>query len=346
MRDHYLRIAILDCTKTIYNEQSSTALPLGGIERCVISLSRALADKGHHVQVFAHEKSGSDYNNIRWVSKSGTTDFKADIVIACNDPKLFDLYALNSGHKDFKPFLWHHNPVGFWKTLRKGRFLPLFKWRPTHIFLGAYHSENYPKFLPCRKKAVIEHGVEESILSFHLPVTPPQPHAVFISQAYRGLENLVQLWKDYIFPDTPSAKLFIYSTYQPQESDLAAYGIFVEGRLPRQELLQHLSSKRLALIPGHEDETFCLSATESHCLGLPVISFGIGALKERIHNGIDGFVTKSNQDFAEKTLLLLQNYTLWAKMSQNASSRRLTASWQDKAALWESLFRATQNDQR
>ncbi len=333
------KIALLDCTKTIYNEESSDSMAIGGIERCIIALSRALADKGHEVRVFADEKATNHFNNIHWVSKTKATDFKADIVIACNDPTLFDDYKNHSGHTAFQPYLWHHNPVGFWKTIRKGRLLPLLKWSPTNIFLGDYHLAQYPKYLPNSKKAIIGHGVEQSVLNFPHQVQPPQPHAAFISQAYRGLDHLIQLWKDFIFPELPSAKLFIYSSYDQDSSGLENFGIFMMGRLPRHDLLQHLSTKRLTLIPGHTDETFCLSALESQCLGLPVISFGVGALAERINQGQDGFLVENNQEFAEKTLLLLKNDILWTDMSQKAAAHQSTSSWSQKATLWENLFR-------
>lgn len=343
MSNRPLKIAILDCTKTVYDEQSSGTVPLGGIERCIISLSRALSNKGHNVKVFAHPQKDEDYKNIRWVSQSHSTKFKADIVIACNDPKLFDLYKKLSGHTEFQPYLWHHNLIGVWKTVRKGRLFPLLKWRPTNIFPGTYHFENYPKCLAGQKNEIIGHGVEDIVLNFPFNNSEaPLPHAAFISQPYRGLENLIQLWKDFIFPANPLAKLFVYGAYQGNKSNLEPSGIFIEKRLPREELLQQLSTKRLALIPGHEDETFCLSAIESQCLRLPVVSFGIGALKERINNGNDGYITETNQEFAEKTLLLLQNDALWTEMSQKAAAYKSISSWSQKAALWENLFRTNQ----
>lgn len=348
MRKNSYKIALVDCTKSIYNEEISSGIALGGIERCIISLSRALSNKGHDVQVFAHEQSESHHNNIRWVSKLHPTPFKADIVIACNDPKLFDLYATNSNHSGFQAFLWHHNPVGFWKTLRKGRLLPLLKWNPTHILLGTDHLLTYPKCLSFQKKMIIEHGVEDSILDFSRSLSdssPRPPHAAFISQAYRGLENVIDLWKKYVFPEFPSAKLFIYSTYPAKDNSLESFGITIQGRLPREKLLNELSTKRITLIPGHEDETFCLSAIESQCLGLPVISFGIGALKERIQNQDDGFLVSNEKDFAEKILFLLKNDDVWLRMSQKAKEHNLTAAWSYKATLWESLFEDNNNDQ-
>lgn len=338
MDKHSLKIAILDCTKTFYNEELSKEMPLGGIERCIISLSREFSNKGHTVQVFSNGLQKSTYQNIDWLPKHQTTNFKADIVIACNDPKLFDSYALQSGHTDFKPYLWHHNPVGFWKTIRKGRLLPLIKWTPTIVLLGTSHLKTYPKILSFNKKVIIEHGIETSILKAPPLSVPPPPHAAYISQSYRGLNNLIHLWKNEIFPANPRAKLFVYSSYENND-DLSAFGISIEGRQSREKLLNSLSNKRITLIPGHPDETFCLSALESLCLGIPVISFGIGALKERISDGQNGFIVRDNMDFAAKTIRLLNDDSLWQTMSQNAVESRSKSSWSQKEDMWECLFR-------
>jgi hypothetical protein len=56
-----LKIGILDCTKTIYNEETSEKIPLGGIERCIVSLSRALHNKKCDVRVFSNVSKRTIY---------------------------------------------------------------------------------------------------------------------------------------------------------------------------------------------------------------------------------------------------------------------------------------------
>ncbi len=314
--------------------------PLGGIERCIISLSRALTNSNLKVRVFSNVNNDIEFKQITWSPKDKLTNFKADIVIACNDPKLFDVYAKNSDHKNFKPYLWHHNPVSYWKTIRKSRLLPLIRWNPTTIFLGTYHQNQYPFLLPAKNPTIIKHGIEDSILNYPTSdsMLPPPPHAAFISQSYRGLEEMVSLWKNSISPQNPDAKLFVYSETQYKRNDLSNYGIYFEGRQPRENLIRSLSQIRLVLTPGHPDETFCLSALESQCLGIPVITFGIGALKERVKDGYDGFIAKDNKDFTNKINDVLNNNDTWSHLSTNAILHKKDSSWSKKSAQWIELF--------
>lgn len=333
-----LKIAFLDCTKTLYNEETAASRPLGGIERCIISLSRALSDQGHEVQVFSNETGSQEVNAIRWSCKYDPTDFRADIVIACNDATLFDLYAAKSGHKNFRPFLWHHNPVRVWREIRKGRALSLARWRPTCVFLGDDHRDDYPVLLRFCPSVIIGHGIEPSVLEAPPVALPVPPHAAFISQSYRGLDNLIRLWTEYVFPRNPQAQLHVYSDCAQDHATLKQVGIHIRGRVSRTALIDALSHTRVMLIPGHKDETFCLSALEGLCLGIPMVTFGTGSLKERVRDGQDGFLVRNNQEFAEKTLRLLQEDDLWQRMSHTALESRAHATWAEKAVLWDKLF--------
>jgi glycosyltransferase involved in cell wall biosynthesis len=340
-----LKIGILDCTKTIYNEETSEKIPLGGIERCIVSLSRALHNKKCDVRVFSNVKEPYTFKNITWYPEHLPTDFKSDITIACNDSKLLNQYAFNSKHTQFKPYLWHHNPVGLWKTIRKGRLFPIVKWNPVHILLGAYHTTTCPIFLPHQKNIIIEHGIEDSILADSYNDTLRPPHVAFISQAYRGLEDIIRIWKHYVFPQNNLAKLFVYSDFQCDDKDaLSKFGILIVGRLPRHELINHLKEKRLVVIPGHKDETFCLSALESLCLGIPVITFGFGSLKERVQNDFNGFIVNDDKEFAQKIDILLKDNTIWQEMSKNALLSRNNASWAEKADIWLSHFESQKHE--
>ena len=338
MQKRRLKIAFLDCTKTQYNEETAATRPLGGIERCIISLARALSDQGHEVQVFSNEAGSQEINAIRWSYKYDSTDFQADIVIACNDATLFDLYATNAGHKNFRAVLWHHNPVRLWREVRKGRALSLLRWRPTLVFLGDYHRADYPAVLRFCPSVTIGHGIELSVLQAPPAALPLPPHAAFISQSYRGLDNLIRLWTEFVFPRNPQAQLHVYSDCSQDHERLKNLGIHIRGRVSRQVLLEDLPRTRVMLIPGHKDETFCLSALEGLCLGIPMVTFGLGSLKERVCDGQDGFLVQNNHEFAEKTLQLLHDDDLWQKMNQTALESRVHATWAEKAVLWNNLF--------
>jgi glycosyltransferase involved in cell wall biosynthesis len=133
--------------------------------------------------------------------------------------------------------------------------------------------------------------------------------------------------------------------FQCDDKDaLSKFGILIVGRLPRHELINHLKEKRLVVIPGHKDETFCLSALESLCLGIPVITFGFGSLKERVQNDFNGFIVNDDKEFAQKIDILLKDNTIWQEMSKNALLSRNNASWAEKADIWLSHFESQKHE--
>lgn len=332
-----MRVAILDCTKTNYNEERAPHLSLGGIERCVLSLSRALYNKGLDVRVFNASPAPSTYQNITWAPLSAATDFQADIVIACNDARLFDTYTAQSGHKDFKPFLWLHNPVNLWKTIRKGRLSAIIRWRPVAVFLGKTQQQATSNFIPFSQKTIIEHGIENTILNEQISHAPRPPHAAFISQSYRGLDDVIDVWKNFIHPKLPNAKLDVYSqTAQPLH--LEKFGITQKGRMTRAQLLSELSDKRLMFIPGHRDETYCLAAAESLCLGIPVITYGYGSLKERVADKKTGIIATTPAEFAEQSIAILTDDVIWLDYHTNAVKTRAGADWDTRAEDWIKLW--------
>ncbi len=332
-----MRIAILDCTKTDYTEETAQYLAIGGIERCVLSLSRALYNKGLDIRVFNATQNATTYQGINWAPITQPTDFQADIVIACNDACLFDLYARNSGHKSFKAFLWLHNPVQLWKTIRKGRLSAILRWAPTAVFLGTTQQNTTSRSIPFQTRSIIEHGIEDIILTHTVSNKPPPPHAAFISQSYRGLDKVIEIWKNNIHPALPDAKLDVYCDYKNAQN-LEPFGIHIKGRLPRSELLAELSTKRLMFIPGHHDETYCLAAAESLCLGIPVITYGYAALKERIDHTQNGYIAKTDTDFANHTLKILNDNQIWQHYHTNGIETRLNANWSNSADKWLKLW--------
>lgn len=319
-----MQIAILDCTTTLYTKDSAITQPIGGIERCIIGLSAALQKSGHTVELIKP-------------ATAPPTDFKAEIVIACNDACLFDRYANLSNHHSFKPILWLHNPVPLWKTIRKGRYAAIRKWNPTAVFLGTSQKTATSRLIPFKKTAIIEHGIEDIILNHSVHDDIPPPHAAFISQSYRGLDDVIYIWKKYIFPNIPNARLDIYANV-PNNTNNELFGIKVKGRLPRQTLINELSAKRLIFIPGHKDETFCLAAAESQYLGIPVVTYGTGSLKERVIHGKTGYIAKNQQDFAKASVQILTNEALWLELHTNSVNLRPKQSWNDRIPYWENLF--------
>ena len=112
------------------------------------------------------------------------------------------------------------------------------------------------------------------------------------------------------------------------------------GRLPQEQIAQFYGKTRLMLYPGDEriSETFCLAAAEAQCLGLPVVTSGVGAMKERVTHGRNGMICRSAEETADATIRLLTDDRLWEEMHQGALLERNGLTWDASAKRWEDAF--------
>jgi glycosyltransferase involved in cell wall biosynthesis len=88
---------------------------------------------------------------------------------------------------------------------------------------------------------------------------------------------------------------------------------------------------------GHVCEAFCLSLAEAQALGLPAVVARIGALPERVIDGVTGFHLQRDDEagFAEATIALLTDDALWRRQHEKALALQQGWSWRDYAAAFE-----------
>jgi hypothetical protein len=304
---------------------------LGGTEQAIIHLTAALAAFGDTVTVCGATRSARTRDSVSW--RPGPPP-STDVTIAINDARLLPRGAT-------RPSVWFHNEVEWLKELRRFRLPALLRARPTAIFVGAEQARAAPRLLPFRRRVTIPLGLPDHILTASPAVAPPPPHAIFTSQAYRGLTEILGLWQRDIAPGLPAARLtaYIAAADVPAYRALATHpGIAISPRIGRDELVARLLQARVLLAPGHRSETYCLAAAEAVALGVPVVTLGLGALKERVRHGETGFVCADANAFAARTRQLLTDDALWRRMQLAGIATRTGQSWRDVAAVWKNVL--------
>jgi glycosyltransferase involved in cell wall biosynthesis len=299
---------------------TSRAIPrvadLGGTEQAVLNLAATLGARGHAVSV-------------------GTGAAEADISVAVNDATLL------RGASGL-PVIWFHNEVSLWREWRRGRLPALWRHRPVAVFLGARQAAMAPALPVFRRRVVIGHGVPEAVLRAAPAGSPPAPQAVFLSQAYRGLAEVISVWRRLVAPAMPGARLsaFVQAREVGRYRALALgeASIAIEPRVGNAAIPEVLRGARVVLAPGHRSETFCLVAAEAAAIGVPVITRGWGALAERVNDGQTGFVCGSWLGFARRTLEVLGDAKLWRRLQAGGLATRADAGWDRAARAWEGLI--------
>jgi glycosyltransferase involved in cell wall biosynthesis len=156
---------------------------------------------------------------------------------------------------------------------------------------------------------------------------------------------LVDIWVKDIYPAEPTASLHIFSNWKTYgawgdsvqnrmkaELDYAEsfkeYNITLRDVLPKKELFQELKTGRAMFYRGDKAETFCLAVAEAQALGLPAVVCDLGSMKERVENGVTGFVAKNDKEFIEASLNILSDDNLFDSMSCSSIKKNGTINWE------------------
>lgn len=316
-------------------DRPASDLALGGIETCNLELARSLAARGHIVAL-SGARGGYERTDPFGVTHVGQAAARAqcfDTVVVSNIATDFDSLR----DPGARAVYWMHNPLRLEKAVRKGYVGPFFRHRPWAIFPSEDLAARTGAY-PFAGREVIGHGLDPAFLAAvaarHDPSEPAR--FVFSSQPHRGLDRVLRVWREAIAPALPRAELHVLGAAPASIADFSAR-IHVRGRLTKREMVDVYDGARAMLYPGAEDETFCLAAAEAQCVGLPLVTMGIGALKERVTHGVDGFLCRDEADFARKAMLLGQRADLAASLGAAARLRGANRSWDFVARLWEEL---------
>jgi glycosyltransferase involved in cell wall biosynthesis len=178
---------------------------------------------------------------------------------------------------------------------------------------------------------------------------------VFTSNPLRGLDWLLDLWVNHVWPALPEAELHIYAgpavygssggkhtrdmeAVLTRADRLAGKGVWRHAPVGREALAEILGSARIMLYRGNPGETFCLSLAEAQAMGVPAVVQPIGAVGERVIDGATGCVAINDAAFAEAAVALLREDELWRQYHRNALASQRGLAWDEVAAQFEGLL--------
>ena len=328
-----MRIAFLDDGRP-FDGESVRQEAAGGIQHATVSLTEAFARAGHQVTVYNGTPQHREIKGVYWVPLSDVPALEADLVLTNNNARVF--YRVISGTK----VVWFHNPVVIRRQFKRGNLFPILRHRPHAVFLGPYHEQTASRLLPFASRRIIACAHSPEFVRHDPASRAPPPRAVFTSQAYRGLEWVLELWAQHVWPSVPDAELHVFggTSKNVLVEDYRAFGVVPRERVSRAELARELTTARLLLCPGHPHETYCFAAAEATLAGLPIVSRGIGALAERVQDGVNGRVAADAESFARQAVTLLTDDSEWLQMHKGALATRDLCTWDDRVAEWTNAF--------
>ena len=313
-----MKICFIDKTNFEYDGNSKYNFNLRGAESILINLAEALCKKNIEVTIINNCSKSEIINNINWISINNLSKKNTyDLVISNGDCNLFK-YAKSKNN-----VLFSHSLQSIEKFVRKNQLISYLKYKPKICFLSNYHKMNRSKLLYLFGSIRLNWSVDKIFLESKISNVVDNKLAIFTSRQDRNLKMLMDIWSNQISSVNQKLKLLVTEN----NYDNFDKSIITRRLGDQRDLIKDLSKSRVCLIPGHKAELFCLSAEEAKELCVPIITLGIGCLKERVEHGKTGFIAKNKEEFANYTLELFNNDNLWMKLRNNLVKQRNLNNW-------------------
>jgi glycosyltransferase involved in cell wall biosynthesis len=276
--------------------EDPVGLALGGSETAVVSMSRALARRGHRVTVAGVRTSACRVGDVDYVSNSALADHlrdrSCDLFLSCRHHDV-----LNQPIAARMVGLWYHDHAD---AYRGGDLLRARSRASFSLFLSRFHLEGFERRIRglAPYAEVTSNGIDFEAVEAALAGASPDGTLTFAyaSRPERGLDYLLREAWPGIRARYPRAELLIstYDAPRPADGELARHyalcdhlarqtpGVVRLGALPRREFWRRLAGCRALLYPTSFPEVSCMVALEAQALGVPVVTTDAFALTETV----------------------------------------------------------------
>ena len=313
-----MNICFLDNNNISYDHNDLNSNKIRGAERALINLVLTLNKLGHKITILNSNQSKNEHQNIRWLNINHYKDRGSfDVAITNNDINNFDKIKSN------KKIAISHSIQTLEKFIRKKQLIAYIKHRPKIFLLSNYHKLNRSYFLRIFGSEIVNWSVDDIFLKTKLTNTESEK-SIFPSYNDRNLDLLISIWVNHIFSKNNKLKLYV----TPNNNNNSKYNIINRKFGSQNELIDDLLTSKVCLIPGHKAELYCIAAEEARELCIPIVTLGIGSLKERVIHNKTGFIAKNEKDFGYYTLELFSNNNMWNEIRGNLISLRNSNNWE------------------
>jgi glycosyltransferase involved in cell wall biosynthesis len=328
-----MKICFLDKTTFEYDFNDKHSPLLRGAETILINLSKSISLLGHEVFVFNNCRKSIKSNNYHWNSINELINKSNyfDVAITNADANLLNLVNAK------KKIVLSYSLQPIEKFIRKKQLFAYIKHRPKIFLLGNYHKKKRSILLSLFGSEIYTPGIDNIFIESKIKFPKYSNQAIFTSRSDRNLNILLEIWNNYIMPKTANYKLLITPNNE-DEKFLKKKNIYFRKMNLQSNLINDLLSSKMMLVPGHKAELFCLAAEEARELCLPIVTLGVGSLKERVEHGRTGFIAKNYSEFAQYTLDLFEQDDLYNNLVKNLLELRGSKSWLNSAKNFLSLI--------
>jgi len=328
------QIIIIDNSNISYTGEDINGTTLRGTETSLILLAESFAKKKIKVDFCTQtnlEKiiNKVNYFNIKKINKQNNYD----LAIVVSDANFFDYVQAK------KKALFSVSNQPFEKFIRKKQLIPFLTHKPVVITLCDYQFNKRSFITSFYGKKTIPITVDPIFVDSPIDLTfIPKKKVTYNIRSNRNLNRLIKIWTEKVYPADKKAELFITPNLIKYSNELREKNIHLRKISTRNEMIEEMKSYRALTYLGHKSDIFTLTAEEAVRLCLPVITFGIGSLIDRVKHNENGFIARSDEEFAKYTVNLLNDDELYLNLKNKMFRNRLDNSWETIIREWIKYF--------
>tara|TARA_B100000941_G_scaffold215150_1_gene158285 strand:- start:85 stop:648 length:564 start_codon:yes stop_codon:yes gene_type:complete len=166
----------------------------------------------------------------------------------------------------------------------------------------------------------------------------PKKKVIYNIRSNRNLDWLLNIWCNKIFPYSNDSELYITPNIIEYNDDLKNNNIFLRDIKSRSEMINEMKDYRALTYIGHKSDIFTLTCEEAVKMCMPVITFGIGSVSDRVIHNKTGFIVKTDQEFANYTLKILNDDNFYLNLKKKMHTLRHENNWDTIADMWIKFF--------
>jgi len=304
-----------------------------GTESSLILLAESLVKNNIHVKVLTEINEDVLCNGVIYSNKSAHQETHYDLCVAISNANLFNKISAK------KKVVWSNSLQPFEKFLRKKQLLPFLKHKPEVVTMCNYQFYKRSYLTSMYGKHMISLSVDPRFYTEKVDLENiPSPHALNNVRSHRNLDWLIDIWTKSFNNKNGKAKLFINPNLIEYSDEMKESNIYERKFGSRNDLINELRNTRVFAYTGHKSDIWVLTVEEAVQMCVPIVTYGIGSVEDRVIHNETGFIAKNDEEFSKYLEMLLFDDEFYNKIRRKMFKRRGFKNWDFIADIWIKKF--------
>ena len=326
-------ILFIDNSNSDFTGLDLNTTKVRGTESSLILLAESLVKNNIYVKVLTEINEDVSCNGVIYSNKNVHQETHYDLCVAISNANLFNKISAK------KKVVWSNSLQPFEKFLRKKQLLPFLKHKPEVVTMCNYQFYKRSYLTSMYGKHMISLSVDPRFYTEKVDLENiPSPYALNNVRSHRNLDWLIDIWTKSFNNKNGKAKLFINPNLIEYSDEMKESNIYERKFGSRDDLINELRNTRVFAYTGHKSDIWVLTVEEAVQMCVPIVTYGIGSVEDRVIHNETGFIAKNDEEFAKYLEMLLFDDEFYNKIRRKMFKRRGFKNWDFIADIWIKKF--------